>query len=141
VTQPLKNLLNNNAEFRSILAKAQTLLTLQQQFCAATPAYLAQAAQVLSLEFGILTLATGNAAVAAKLRQLAPEILEKLKNEGAHVSGIRVKVQVSYPAPQNRARARQLSPTAHDTLKQFGDSLSDSPLKDALKKMSGDTPA
>ena len=139
MTQPLKNLLNNSAEFRSILAKAQTLLTLQEQFRAATPAYLAQSARVLSLDFGILTLATGNATAAAKLRQLAPEILDNLKNEGAQVSGIRVKVQVSYLAPQNKTRARYLSPTAHDTLKQFGDSLADSPLKDALKKISGNS--
>ena len=137
MTQALKNLLNNSTEFRSILGKAQTLCALQQQFCAATPAYLAQTSQVLSLEFGILTIATGNATVAAKLRQLAPEIMGNLKNRGAEVSGIRVKVQVSYLAPPNKTKARQLSSVARTAIKQLSDSLADSPLKDALAKMSG----
>lgn len=141
MTQPLKNLLNNSTEFRSILGKAQTLCALQQQFCAAAPAYLAQTSQVLSLEFGILTIATGNATVAAKLRQLAPEILDNLKNRGAEVSGIRVKVQVSYLVPPNKTKARQLSSVARTAIKQLGDSLADSPLKDALAKMSDKNPA
>lgn len=141
MTQPLKNLLNNSTEFRSILGKAQALCALQQQLCAATPTYLAQTSQVLSLEFGILTIATGNATVAAKLRQLAPEILGNLKNRGAEVSGIRVKVQVSYLAPSRQTKARKLSSVARTAIKQLGDRLVDSPLKDALTKMSGNKPA
>ena len=141
MTQPLKNLLNNSTEFRSILGKAQALCALQQQLCAATPTYLAQTSQVLSLEFGILTIATGNATAAAKLRQLAPEILGNLKNRGAEVSGIRVKVQVSYLAPSRQTKARKLSSVARTAIKQLGDSLVDSPLKDALTKMSGNKPA
>ena len=141
MTQPLKNLLNNSTEFRSILGKAQTLCALQQQFCAAAPAYLAQTSQVLSLEFGILTIATGNATVAAKLRQITPEILDNLKNRGAEVSGIRVKVQVSYLVPPNKTKARQLSSVARTAIKQLGDSLADSPLKGALAKMSDKNPA
>lgn len=137
MTQPLKTLLNNSAEFRSILGKAQSLCILQQQFIAATPAYLAQSCQVLSLEFGTLTIATGNATVAAKLRQLAPEIVGILKNGGGQVSGIRVKVQVSHAPPPAREAARHLSSAAQKAIKQLGDSLADSPLKDALKKMSG----
>ena len=141
MTKPLKTLLNNSAEFRSILGKAQILGALQLQFTAATPAHLAQTCQVLSLEFGTLTIATGNATVAAKLRQLAPEIVSNLKNGGCEVNGIRVKVQVSYPAPPTKGTARQLSSTAQNAIKQLGDSLADSPLKDALNKMAGRKPA
>jgi hypothetical protein len=137
VTQPLKNLLNNSTEFRAILGKAQNLCALQQQLIAATPAYLAPTLQVLSMEFGTLTVATSNATVAAKLRQLSPEIVANLKNGGGEVSGIRVKVQVSYPAPPSKNKARQLSGEARNAIEQLGDSLADSPLKDALKKMSG----
>jgi hypothetical protein len=135
VTQTLNTLLNNSTEFRSILSKAQTLCALQQQFVAASPANLVPTCQVLSLEFGTLTIATGNAIVAAKLRQLAPEIVDNLKKTGNQVNGIRVKVQVSYlPTPRKQA-ARQLSNTAQAAIKQLGESLGDSPLKDALKKM------
>lgn len=135
MTQVLKNLLSNSTEFRAILGKAQGLHLLQQQFVAATPTYLAQSSSVLSLEFGTLTIATANATVAAKLRQLAPEIVANLKKGGGQVSGIRVKVQVSYVPPLIHNKPRQLSHTAQTAIQQLGDSLADSPLKDALKKM------
>lgn len=137
MTQALKNLLNNSTEFRAILGKAQHLCALQEQLITATPAYLTPTLQVLSMEFGTLTVATSNATVAAKLRQLAPEIVAKLKNGGSEVSGIRVKVQVSYPAAPARNTARQLSRAAQTSIEQLSNSLADSPLKDALKKMSG----
>ncbi len=135
MTQPLKALLNNSAEFRAILGKAQNLQDLKQIFLDCAPAQLAQTCQVLSLDFGILTLATGNGAVAAKLNQLAPEIARDMKNRGAEVSGIRVKVQVSYAAPVKLGKSRELSSTAQAAINQLGDSLSESPLKEALKKM------
>ncbi len=137
MTQPLKNLLNNSTEFRAILGKAQHLRALQEQLITATPAYLTPTLQVLSMEFGTLTVATGNATVAAKLRQLAPEIVANLKNGGSGVSGIRVKVQVSYPAPPGKKKVRQLSRVAQTSIEELSNSLADSPLKDALKKMSG----
>lgn len=90
---------------------------------------------MLSLDYGVLTIATANATVAAKLRQLAPEITLNMKNRGAEVSGIRVKVQVSYAAPVKPGKSRELSSTAHTAIQQLSDSLSESPLKDALKKM------
>ena len=133
----LKTLLNNSTEFRAILSKAQGLCEIQSQFLAATPSSLAQYAQVTSLEFGTLTIAAGNATTAAKLRQLAPEILANLKNGGMQVSGIRFKVQVAYPVTPTKNKPRHLSNTAKNAIDQLGDNLADSPLKDALKKMSG----
>ncbi|MGB8517672.1 MAG: DciA family protein [Gallionella sp.] len=135
MTQPLKSLFNNNTEFRAILGKAELLQNLQQTFSACTPENLAHACQMLSLDYGVLTIATANATVAAKLRQLAPEITLNMKNRGAEVSGIRVKVQVSYAAPVKPGKSRELSSTAHTAIQQLSDSLSESPLKDALKKM------
>lgn len=92
---------------------------------------------MLGLQFGILSIATSNATVAAKLRQLAPELVVLLQNKGCEVSGIRVKVQVTYaPAPPKHA-PRELSKTARNALEQLGDTLNDSPLKHVLERMSG----
>lgn len=135
MTQALKSLFSNRAEFQVILGKAQGLCAFQQQFLAATPAYLAQGCHVLSLEFGTLTIATSNATVAAKLRQIAPEIVLNLKKMGAEVSGVRVKVQVSYVAAPSLNKLRRLSLPAQSAINQLSESLKDSPLKDALKKM------
>ena len=99
------------------------------------PPRLAQSGQVLGLQSGTLTIAAGNAAVAAKLRQLAPELVVMLQNRGCEVSGIRVKVQVSFSRSQPVSTPRKLGKTAQDALTEFSQTLDDSPLKLALKKL------
>lgn len=135
MTQALKTLLSNSEEFRAIIGKAQGLCNLQQQFIAIAPANLAPYCQVLSLEFGTLTIATGNAIIGAKLRQLTPQLVADMQKGGNQVSGIRVKVQVSYPQPAPAKIVRRLSPKALNTLNNFSAELADSPLKDALRKL------
>lgn len=134
MTQSLKTLLNANSEFKAILQKTQILNALQAQFVIAAPPYLAQCSQVTGLQFGTLSIVTSNATAAAKLKQLAPEIVNQLKNQGAEVSGLRIKVQVSYLVPVVAAPPRQLSATAQHALQQLEATLSDTPLKAALHK-------
>ena len=111
------------------------LSALQRQFVGVAPASLAQFIQVLGLQSGTLSLAAANAAIAAKLRQLAPELVDKLQNSGCEVSAIRVKVQVSFSGSPPKPKLRKLSKTAQNTLAEFSRELGDSPLKLALKKM------
>lgn len=135
MTLAFKTLLNDSAEFRAIIKRAQRLSEVQQQLNRVLPAAFAPMVQVLSLEFGTLTVATGNATVAAKLRQLAPTIVSDLKNSGCEISGIRVKVQVSYMTPAPQRLPRQLSRNAQTAIETLSDTLTDSPLKNALKKV------
>ena len=111
------------------------LSALQRHFMAVAPPRLAQSSQVLSLQSSTLTVAVGNAAVAAKLRQLAPELVVMLQNRSCEVSRIHVKVQVSFNHSQPETAPRKLSKTAQDVLNEFSQNLDDSPLKLALKKM------
>lgn len=120
---------------RPLLAKAQALLALQRHFIGIAPHHLAQSSQVLGLQSGTLSIAVGNATVAAKLRQLAPELVVMLQNRGCEVSGIRVKVQVTVARSQLKHAPRKLSKTAQNALNELGQSMSDSPLKFALEKM------
>ncbi len=136
MTQALKTLLSNSEEFRAIISKAQGLCDLQRQFITIAPANLAPYCQVLSLEFGTLTIATGNAIIGAKLRQMAPQLVADMQKGKIQVSGIRVKVQVSYPKPAPPKTVRRLSPKVLNTLNNFTAELDDSPLKDALRKLS-----
>ena len=99
------------------------------------PPHLAQSSQVLGLQSGMLSVAVANAAIAAKLRQLAPELVVMLQNRGCEVSGIRVKVQVSFNRSQPVSTPRKLGKTARDALNEFSQTLDDSPLRLALKKM------
>lgn len=119
------------------MVKAQTLSALQSHVIAVAQPHLALSAQVqvLGLQLGTLSIAAANATIAAKLRQLAPEMVVKLQNRGCEVSGIRVKVQVSYDRGQRNPAPRKLSKTAQNALKDFSLNLDNSPLKSALERM------
>jgi hypothetical protein len=137
VAQHLKTLLNENQELRPLLAKAQVLSALKRHFISIAPPDLAQASQiqVLGLQLGTLSIAVANAAVAAKLRQLAPQLAIKMQSRGCEVSGIRFKVQVSFDRLQPRPAPHKLSKTAQNALNELSSNLKDSPLKLALEKM------
>lgn len=130
-----KSVLSSAPELRQLLTKVQTLTALQRHVMAAIPPYLAQTVQVLELQLGTLSIAVANATVAAKLRQLAPELAVLLQNRGCEVSGIRVKVQVAYSVEPAKATPRKLGNAAHRALQELSDNLGDSPLKLALDKM------
>ncbi|MFA6970952.1 MAG: DUF721 domain-containing protein [Gallionella sp.] len=121
---------------RSLLNTVQTLTDLQRHFAQVAPPYFAQSCQILGLRQGTLSIATANGTLAAKLRQLAPELVTKLQDRGCEVSGIRVKVQVSYAPVIPKRTPRTLTSTAKCQLHELSESLTDSPLKLALEKFS-----
>ncbi len=138
MAQHLKTLLNGNQELSPLLAKAQALSALQRHFISVAPPHLAQSSQVqvLGLQLGTLSIAVANATVAAKLRQLAPELAVMMQDRGCEVSGIRVKVQVSFDRLQPKPPPHKLSKTAQSALDKLSLSLNDnSPLRLALEKM------
>ncbi|MDO8465689.1 MAG: DUF721 domain-containing protein [Gallionella sp.] len=117
------------------MAKAQALSALQRHFADVAPPSLAQSSQVLGLQSGILSVSVANAAIAAKLRQLVPELIVMLQNRGCEVNGIRVKVQVSFNRSQPVSTPRKLGKTARDAVNGLSQTLGDSPLRLALKKL------
>ena len=136
VVQRFKSLLSGNQELRPLLTKAQALSALHRHFIGVAPPQLAQSSQVLGLQSGTLSVAVANAAIAAKLRQLAPELVALLQNRGCEVSGIRIKVQVSYIRSQPKTAPRKLGKTAQNALNELSHSLpDDSILKLSLEKM------
>ena len=137
MAQRFGSLLGSNPELRPLVSRARALSALQRQFANAAPTYLAQSCTVLGLQFGTLSIAAANPTVAAKLRQLAPELVVLLQNRGCEVSGIRVKVQVGYAPAPHKQQPRELSGTARNALGRFSESLGSSPLKLALRKLAG----
>ena len=136
MTHQLKSLLIGNQELRPLLTKARELIVLQQHFISVAPPYLAQSSQVLGLHLGTLSIAVANATIAAKLRQLAPELATLLQGRGCEISGIRIKVQVSYIRSQPKMAPRKLGKTAQNALNELSHSLpDDSMLKLSLEKM------
>lgn len=135
VVQQFKSLLSGDRELRPLLDKAQALTALHRHFLGVAPRQLAQSSQVLGLQSGILSIAAANAAFAAKLRQLAPELVTLLQNRGCEVNGIRVKVQVSFQPNPPPVTPRKLGKAARDALHGLSRSLDDSPLRLALEKL------
>lgn len=135
MAQRLKTLLSGDQEFRPLLNKAEALSGLQRHFAGVAPPYLAQSSMVLGLQAGTLSVAVANSTIAAKLRQLAPELVVMLQNRGCEVSGIRVKVQVAYTRPPPKHVPRILTKTAQNALNELSENLGDTPLKHALEKM------
>lgn len=136
MTHQLKTLLSGNRELHPLLAKAHELKVLQQHLVCVAPHYLAQSCRVLGLRQGTLSIAVANATAAAKLRQLAPELAILLQRRGCEISGIRVKVQVSYDHGTPPRAPRRLGKTAQSALSELSQSLpDDSALKLSLEKM------
>jgi hypothetical protein len=135
VAQRLKTLLSGNQELRPLLDNVQALIALQRHFASIAPPYLAQSSQILGLQLGTLSISVANSTIAAKLRQLAPELVTLLQNRGCQVSGIRVKVQVSYDSSRPKPAPRKLGKAARHALTELSSGLTDSPLKLALEKI------
>jgi len=135
VAERFQSILNSSAELYALSAKARTLSTLQRRFVSVAPPYLAQCSQVTGFDDGQLSIAVSNATAAAKLRQLAPELIAKLNDKRCEVSKIRVRVQIDYPHPPPEPQPRLLGSGARKALEQLGQSLGDSPLKHAVERM------
>ncbi len=133
--QRLKSLMSSNQELHALFTTVQTLTELQQHFSRVAPPHFAQASQILGLRHGTLSIAMSNGALAAKLRQLAPDIVTKLQNRGCEVSGIRVKVQVNYTPVKAKSVPRLLTSTAQHELLELSEHLGDTPLRHALEKL------
>jgi len=137
VAQRIKTLLNGNPELAPLLDNIQTLTSMQRHLDSVIPPHLANTCQVLGLKFGTLTIAASNSTIAAKLRQLAPELVTLLTSRGCQISGIRVKAQVSYDVARPKNTARKLGKGARQALNELSESMEDSPLRSVLQKIAG----
>lgn len=110
------------------------LAELERRFRKAAPPSLAQASRVVWFERQILTLGAENGAIAAKLRQLAPQLVEQLQTNGAEVNGIRVKVQVANSRLGPTRRPRSLSSAGQRQIAELAQNLPESALRSALER-------
>jgi hypothetical protein len=139
VSQRLKSYFGASPELRQLSSKAGQLLALQRHYEQIAPASLMRYSRVLQLEQQILILAANNGAIAAKLRQLAPELIKMLQNKGYEVTGIQVRVQVTLPAAEYTPAPPTLSATGRKRLVDLAADLPDSPLKSALQRLANKT--
>lgn len=135
VSQRLNSYLSASPELRELTSKALQLTTLQRHYQQTVPPTLARASHVIGLEQHILTLGADNSAIAAKLRQFAPQLLSQLQENGVEVTGILVKVQVAQPPVTHIQADHTLGETGRQQIENLTSTMSDSPLKDALQRL------
>ncbi len=129
--------LNSSNSLRALADEPRRITDLQQVFRKIAPPPLTQACCVKQLRAGTLFLLAENAAVAAKLKQLAPRLLTSYQKQGVEVTSIRVQVQVKEALPQPAARRapKRLSLESIQNLERLAEQLDESPLKQALTRL------
>lgn len=122
-------------QLQSLNREIQKQLALQTTLVEILPAALNRSVTVAASGTGDLILLADNGAVAAKLRQLAPRILNQFRLRGVEATGIRVQTQVSIrhkPLPQKQIF---LGIHARQALLELASGLTESPLRAALEKL------
>ena len=128
-------LLNSLPELQALNRELRQLADLQSALAEVLPGNLATSTSVALVKTGELILFANNGAVAAKLRQMAPRIVDALRARGQELTGIRVQVQVSIrdnPLPQKQI---SLSSGARQAIDSLSERLIASPLKAALTRL------
>lgn len=129
--------LNSSSSLRALTGAARRVAELQQVFLKIAPRSLTQACCVKQLRAGTLFLLAENAAVATKLKQLAPRFLAAYGKQGTEITAIKVQVQVGETASRAPAKPRpkRLSIDSIEDLERLAAGLEDSPLKQAISRL------
>lgn len=130
-------LLGATDELKALSARMRRLRELQTLYAGSAPRELASASRVKNYRTGTLFVSADNAAVAAKLKQLAPTLLASIRKTEAEITGLRIEVQVS-GGVRERTRKSKKTPLSPDAIQKFDElskRLEDSDLKLALANL------
>ena len=128
-------LIDRLPQLQGLNRQVRRLLALQDILNEVLPESLASSTTVALSATDELILFAENGAVAAKLKQLAPRILNFFREKRQEVTAIRVQVQVRIrhnPLPQKQI---SLGPTARQAISELSATLEASPLKTALERL------
>jgi hypothetical protein len=131
--------LNSADGLARLSAHAGRLVKLQRVFEEIAPSHLAASSHVANFKLGKVVIHADSGAVAAKLRQMLPSLVDEFSLKGAEVTEIRVIVQPSHVATQHKRGGKSsasVGVTAKGDLQRLADELpGDSPLKEALERL------
>lgn len=135
--QKIDALLGASDELKTLSARTRRLRDLQTLYFRSAPRELAMSSRVKNCRAGTLVVTADNAAVAAKLKQLAPTLLASIHETEAEITALRIEVQVGGFA-RERAAARTEKTLDSKALHEFAglsERLKDGALKSALKNL------
>ena len=128
-------LLSATGELKALQARTRRLLELQTLYLRSAPRELASLSRVKNYRTGTLFVSADNAAVAAKLRQLAPRLLASIRKFEAEVTAIRIEVQVRGPQGVYKSTKTTLTPEAVEKFDALSKCVADDELKSALANL------
>ena len=129
-------LIDRLPELQGLNRQVRRLLALQHMLTEVLPGSLAASTTLALSATNELVLFTDSGAIAAKLKLLAPRIVDFFRQQGHEVTSIRVQVQVRIhhnPLPKKKIL---LSPIARKAISELSSTLDISPLKSALESLS-----
>jgi hypothetical protein len=141
--EPIAKLLGASAELQAVAARLAYIKRLQRRYRTLVPEELAEASRVCAIDGTTLVIGAASGPVAAILRQLAPRVLQGLRDTARkspkhstdqEFNSIRVEVQVKQITPRRPAKARE--PMPREKLEAVARGLSESPLRDTLQRIS-----
>ena len=133
---PLENYLESAEGAGNVLVHARLLIKLAHLYQGMAPAHLGQASSVANYKSGIIIIHASSGAVATKLRQLAPTLVNEFLKRGVECNEVQVKVQ----APEIKSQfctSTQKPLSAHTSRELAGlaGSLPTSSLRTALETL------
>jgi hypothetical protein len=135
--RPIQSLLRENETLLPFHQRLRLLSRLQKTFVDALPPGLSDSCRIATVEGSTIIVATANGAVAAKLKQMLPRLLDKFrenKTQYQQVTSFSVIVQPEFFAPETPPPASlPREPLPLDKLAELAESLGDSPLKTTLQ--------
>ena len=138
-SKPIHALLRENETLLPFHQRLRQLSRLQKTFVDALPPGMNDSCRIATVEGSTLIVATANGAVAAKLKQMLPRLLEKfreIKTQYQEVTGFSVIVQPEFFVAETRPRTGPpREPIPMDKLAELAESLGDSPLKSTLEAL------
>jgi hypothetical protein len=135
-TKAISDWLASQGDSDPLVSRAKRLLALERLYANCVPETLARASAVANVRDGILLVRADNGAVASKLRQLAPTLLNKIRKTNQEVTKIEVTVQVVPEAPPAARNPKPgISPQSVHQIEALAESLPESSLKAALGRL------
>jgi len=142
--ESIARLLGDSTELKPLAARLAFIRRLQRRYRTLAPAPLAEASRVCAIDGTTVVICAASGPVAAVLRQLAPRLLEGLRETARRspkhsvdqeLNSIRIEVQVNRVTAPRAVRPRGELPS--EKLETVARGLADSPLKEALQRISG----
>ncbi|RPI48027.1 MAG: DUF721 domain-containing protein [Betaproteobacteria bacterium] len=132
----LSEILGDTRELTSLAASAHQLAQLQRIYLEAVPPELSKSSHVSLARAGVVTVVAGNGAVASKLRQVIPRVIDRFHQRGFEFNSMRIEVQVAPASLSRPARSpKRLSANAISAIEAALAKTPESPLKAALKRL------